>query len=88
MKLKQWFCRHRYLKALDAYLPEVKYNPNYTAVGYEEPIIVLKCERCGKIFELPLSDMQYCRHNSNINIDIVGLLMYEFFGGGEEVKRR
>ena len=36
-----------------------------TRAGYEEPTIVLKCDKCGKLFKMLLHDMQYGRHNSS-----------------------
>lgn len=77
MNLKRVFCTHKNLTALNA-----KLNSN----NYDNPIIELKCNRCGKILYMPLHEMQYDRHDFRINVDTRLLKKYSFFGGEEIVK--
>lgn len=86
MNLKQFFCLHRNLTAFDAYIPYQHTSSQYTAVGYEEPIIILHCDKCNKRIEMPLGTMQYNRHEHRINVDTTALEKYTFFGGTENPK--
>lgn len=88
MKIKQFFCWHKNLTGLDAYIKKEEYSPYFTTTGYKEPIVILECDRCKKKFEMPLMDMQHSRHELRFGVDTTKLEKYTFFGGKEEVKEK
>lgn len=88
MKLKQLFCFHKHLTGKSAFINKQTNNPNYTTVGYEEPIIMLECDRCGKLIQMSLSDMQVGRHNFYFDVDTTELEKYDFFGGQEKPEEK
>lgn len=79
MKLKQLFCRHKKLTAIDQYIPIYK-SFIYTTAG-DDTIVQLKCDKCGKLIEMELMDMQYRRHNFYIDVDVRPLEKYITWGG-------
>lgn len=92
MCLRKLFCSHKYLTGISAFYYKqteiTKDDYSYISVGYKEPIIELKCDKCGKLIYLPLMDMQQKRHQFEIEVDTTLLEKYEFFGGKEKVKER
>lgn len=87
MCLKRLFCRHRKLTGISAFIDKTqyRYGENFTSVGYNEPMIILLCDRCKKWVWMPLSDMQVAMHNFQIEVDTTILEQYEFFGGKTKV---
>lgn len=83
MCLKKLFCGHKHLTGERAFVEKQEDGKNYTTAGYKEPIIVLRCDRCGKLIGMQLSDMQIARHNFRIDVDTTKLEKYDFFGGTE-----
>ena len=81
MCLKGLLCGHKKLTGMHAYIEKQIDLADATTAGFREPIIVLKCEKCGKLFKMRLHDMQYCRHNFMIEVDTTLLEKYDFFGG-------
>lgn len=81
-KLKQIFCSHRHLTAIDMYK---KYDPYFTST-MDNSIVRLKCDKCGKNIEMYLETMQLERHEFRIDVDVTPLEKYEKFGGTEKVK--
>lgn len=83
-KLKQFFCSHKDLTAIDMYK---KYNQYFTST-MNNPIVKLKCDKCGKNIEMYLETMQLERHGFRIGVNTTNLEKYEQFGGKEKVKYR
>lgn len=81
-KLKQFFCSHKYLTAIDMYK---KYNQYFTST-MDDSIVKLKCDKCGKNIEMYLKTMQLERHEFRIDVNTENLEKYEQFGGKEKVK--
>lgn len=88
MKLKQLFCRHKNLTAIDQYIPKYKPSLTYTTTGFEEIVVELECQRCGKKIEKYKSDVQYERHNFYIAVDVNNLTKYKEWGGKQETPTR
>lgn len=86
MKLKQLFCSHRKLTAIDMYYKKQKHSPYFTAVGYRDPIVILQCDKCKKLLRMLLCDMQWSRHEFRFDVDVNNLGKYKVFGGKEEIK--
>lgn len=86
MCLKGLLCGHKKLTAMRAFIEKQRDWADATRAGYEEPTIVLKCDKCGKLFKMLLHDMQVARHNFRIEVDTTLLEKYDFFGGDQQVE--
>lgn len=86
MKLKQLFCSHKNLTAIDQYIPIYK-SLIYTTAG-NSTIVQLKCDKCCKLIEMELMDMQYRRHNFYIYVNTRPLEKYITWGGKEDTPKK
>lgn len=82
MNLKQIFCPHRHLTAIDMY---IHLSPYYTTSN-DTIIVKLKCDKCKTELEMYLENMQISRHEFRIDVDTKNIEKYEQFGGNEKVK--